>query len=80
MQPQAKTMTNRSLGKNQWKRIVRWVRFGNVDGLLIWRGISERWAPHETTTKDLHLWGQEGTGTHPSKKTTIEGWFFKFCL
>ena len=38
MRPQAKTMTNRSPGKNQWKQIVRWVRFGNVDGLsdLTW--------------------------------------------
>jgi len=32
------------------------------------------------TTKDLHICGKDGKGSHPFKNTSVEGWYCKFCL
>ncbi|KIL54867.1 hypothetical protein M378DRAFT_182392 [Amanita muscaria Koide BX008] len=37
-------------------------------------------AKAKDSTKDLHLCGKNGSGTHPKKNTAIEGWYCKFCL
>jgi hypothetical protein len=40
---------------------------------------SER-AAQKDVTKDIRLCGKTDTGIHPIKKTTVKGWYCKFCL
>jgi hypothetical protein len=32
------------------------------------------------TTKDLHICGKDGKGSHPFKNLAVDGWYCKFCL
>jgi hypothetical protein len=31
-------------------------------------------------TKDIRICSKEGTGSHPVKNTTVDGWYCKYCL
>jgi len=37
-------------------------------------------AAQKDPTKDIRLCGKTDTGIHPIKKTTVKGWYCKFCL
>jgi len=37
-------------------------------------------AAQKDSTKDIRLCGKTDTGIHPIKKTSVKGWYCKFCL